>query len=75
MREYLARYVVTVDVDDLDVLALWAAHTYVVNETYATPRLLLDDVLEASGQVVCGSGADGCGVAPWVAGSPARGGH
>ena len=50
VREWLARYLLTVNDSDLDLLALWAAHTHVVNETYTTPRLLLDSPVPGSGK-------------------------
>lgn len=50
LREHLARYVCTVTEGDLDLLALWIAHTYLVLETYTTPRLLLDSPMPGSGK-------------------------
>ncbi len=35
---------------DLDLLTLWAAHTYLVMETYTTPRLVIDSPVPASGK-------------------------
>ncbi|WP_312347345.1 DUF3631 domain-containing protein [Actinomyces sp.] len=35
---------------DLDLLTLWAAHTYVAAETYSTPRLILDSSMPGSGK-------------------------
>lgn len=50
LRDHLARYVCTVTEGDLDLLALWVAHTYLVMETYTTPRLLLDSPMPGSGK-------------------------
>lgn len=50
LRDHLARYVCTVTEGDLDLLALWIVHTYLVNETYTTPRLLLDSPMPGSGK-------------------------
>lgn len=50
VREWLGRYLRTVHASDLDLLALWAAHTHVVDETYTTPRLLLDSPVPGSGK-------------------------
>lgn len=53
VREWLGRYVITVQDSDLDLLALWAAHTHVVQETYTTPRLLIDSPVPGSGKTTC----------------------
>lgn len=50
VRDWLARYICVVDDLDLDVLALWAAHTHVAFETYTTPRLMLDSTMPGSGK-------------------------
>lgn len=42
VRDWLARFVVTLLPSDLDVLALWAAHTHLAVECFTTPRLLVD---------------------------------
>lgn len=49
-RDWLARFVCTVDDADLDLLALWAAHTHLAVETYTTPRLMLDSPVPGSGK-------------------------
>lgn len=36
--------------DDLDLLALWSAHTHLAIETYTTPRLVLDSPVPGSGK-------------------------
>ena len=50
LREHLDRYVCTVTEGDLDLLALWIAHTHVVAECYTTPRLLIDSPMPGSGK-------------------------
>ncbi len=49
-RQWLARFICTMDDDDLDVLALWTVHTHLCHETYTTPRLLLDSPVPGSGK-------------------------
>jgi len=50
VRDHLARYVSTMRDSDLDLLALWAAHTHLVMETYTTPRLMIDSPVPGSGK-------------------------
>lgn len=50
VRAWLARFVSVPDELDLDLLALWAAHTHVALETYSTPRLVLDSTMPGSGK-------------------------
>lgn len=50
VRDWLATYVLTMRDDDLDILTLWAAHTYLCEETYSTPRLQLDSPVPGSGK-------------------------
>lgn len=50
VRTWLATYVCTMHEEDLDLLTLWAAHTYLVNETYTTPRLIIDSPVPGSGK-------------------------
>jgi hypothetical protein len=50
VRAWFGRYVSTVHPSDLDLLALWAAHTHLCVETYTTPRLLLDSPVPGSGK-------------------------
>jgi hypothetical protein len=50
VRDWFARFVCTVAESDLDVLALWAAHSYLCAETYTTPRLVLDSPVPESGK-------------------------
>jgi hypothetical protein len=50
VRDHFANYVCTVDASDLDLLALWAAHTHLVIETYTTPRLEINSPVPGSGK-------------------------
>ncbi len=50
VRRWLARFVCTMAERDLDLLALWAAHTHLCMETYTTPRLVLDSPVPGSGK-------------------------
>jgi hypothetical protein len=46
----LERFICTMHDRDLDLLALWAAHTHLVMETYTTPRLVIDSPVPGSGK-------------------------
>ena len=50
VRDWFARYVFVLRDSDLDLLALWAVHTWVCEETYTTPRLLIDSPVPGSGK-------------------------
>jgi hypothetical protein len=50
VRAWLGRYICTLEDTDLDILTLWAAHTWLCNETYISPRLLIDSPMEGSGK-------------------------
>lgn len=50
VRTWLGTYISVADDLDLDLLALWAAHTHVAMETYTTPRLVLDSAMPGSGK-------------------------
>jgi hypothetical protein len=50
VRRWFSRFVCTTDDADLDLLTLWAAHTYVATETYSTPRLILDSSMPGAGK-------------------------
>ena len=50
VREWLSRFVIPLDESDLDILALWAVHTHVCEETYTTPRLIIDSSQPGSGK-------------------------
>ncbi|MEI5004718.1 DUF3631 domain-containing protein [Micrococcus yunnanensis] len=47
---WLARFIRTTTPEDVHLLALWAAHTYVVEQTYTSPRLQIDSVMPGSGK-------------------------
>ncbi|MFN3004589.1 DUF3631 domain-containing protein [Mycolicibacterium wolinskyi] len=49
-REFIGRFIRTVEPADLDLFTLWAAHTHLVNETHTTPRLLVDSPVPGSGK-------------------------
>ncbi|BAK36063.1 hypothetical protein MLP_30490 [Microlunatus phosphovorus NM-1] len=53
VREHLGRYICTVSDDDLDLLALWAAHTHALNSFFTTPRLQIDSPVPGSGKTTC----------------------
>lgn len=42
VRDWLARFICPMYPRDIDLLTLWIAHTHLVNETYTTPRLLIE---------------------------------
>jgi len=50
VRDWFARFVFVLRDSDLDLLALWAIHTWVCEETYTTPRLLIDSPVPGSGK-------------------------
>ena len=50
VRAWFARYVLTVQDHDVDLLTLWAAHTHLCAETFTTPRLLVDSPVHGSGK-------------------------
>jgi hypothetical protein len=50
LRDWLARFICPMYERDLDLLALWTAHTHLVNETYTTPRLLIESPVPESGK-------------------------
>jgi hypothetical protein len=49
-REWFARFIYIVNETDLDVIALWTVHTWLCEETYTTPRLLIDSPVPGSGK-------------------------
>lgn len=53
VRKWLARFILVTDDLDIDLLTLWAAHTYVALETYSTPRLIIDSTMYGSGKTTC----------------------
>lgn len=50
VRQWLARHIGVVRDEDLDILTLWAAHTYYLEVTGTTPRLFLTSPVPASGK-------------------------
>lgn len=50
VRTWFGTYIKVIDESDLDVLALWAIHTWVCEETFTTPRLLIDSPVPGSGK-------------------------
>lgn len=50
VRDWLANYIFVLRESDLDLLALWVIHTWVCEETYTTPRLLIDSPVPGSGK-------------------------
>jgi len=50
VRDHLGTYISTMRDSDLDLLALWSAHTHLVMETYTTPRLMIDSPVPGSGK-------------------------
>ncbi len=50
VRDWLGRFICTMHDRDLDLLALWAAHTHLVMETHTTPRLVIDSPVPGSGK-------------------------
>lgn len=54
VRDWLNRFICTMTESDVDLLALWAAHTHLCEETYTSPRLLIDSPIPGSGKTtVC----------------------
>ena len=50
VRFWLSRFIVVIREPDLDVLALWIIHTWLADETYTSPRLLIDSPVPGSGK-------------------------
>jgi hypothetical protein len=50
VRDWLSRFICPMYPRDLDLLTLWIAHTHLVNETYTTPRLLIESPVPESGK-------------------------
>ncbi len=50
LADWYGRFIAVTDPDDLFILALWTAHTYLVEELYTTPRLLVDSTVFGSGK-------------------------
>ena len=50
VRRWLATYICTMADADLHLLALWAAHTHLLDECYTTPRLQVDSPVPEAGK-------------------------
>ncbi len=50
VRDHLGRYLSPASPADLDVLALWAAHTHLARESYTSPRILVTSPMPGSGK-------------------------
>lgn len=50
VRVWLGRFVCVMNDSDLDLLTLWIAHTHLVEETYTSPRLLIESPVPSSGK-------------------------
>lgn len=47
---WFGRYVLTMQPEDLDLLTVWAAHTWLVDDLFTTPRLQIDSPVPGSGK-------------------------
>lgn len=50
VRYWFSRYIFVMHEKDLDVITLWAIHTWLCEETYTSPRLLIDSPVPGSGK-------------------------
>jgi Protein of unknown function (DUF3631) len=50
LKNWFSRFIAVTDPHDLDILALWTAHTHLVEVLYTTPRLRVDSVVFGSGK-------------------------
>lgn len=50
IRNWYAKYIKFSNDRDLDIISLWTFHTYLCNELYYTPRLLIDSPMPGSGK-------------------------
>lgn len=50
LDQWLDRFILTTTPEDIHLIALWAAHTYAVEKTYTSPRLLIDSVMPGAGK-------------------------
>jgi hypothetical protein len=50
VRSWYERFIAVGDESDLDIMALWTVHTWLCEETYTTPRLLIDSAVPGSGK-------------------------
>lgn len=47
---WLERFIIVADQRDLELIALWAAHTHAADVFYTTPRLIIDSAMPGSGK-------------------------
>lgn len=50
IRAWYAKYIKFANDRDLDVISIWTFHTYICDELYYTPRLLIDSPIPGSGK-------------------------
>jgi hypothetical protein len=50
LRRWYGTYIKFSNDDDVDILSLWTVHTYLCDELYYTPRLLIDSPMPGSGK-------------------------
>jgi len=50
VTKWFGRFIAVTNPDDLYLFGLWPVHTYLVNELYTTPRLLIDSIMPSSGK-------------------------
>lgn len=50
VHAWFGRFVIFANADDQKLLSVWAAHTYLCEELYSTPRLLIDSITYGSGK-------------------------
>lgn len=50
LRAWWSRFIVTTSDDDLDVLTVWTAHTWLTDVNWTTPRLVITAALPGSGK-------------------------
>lgn len=48
--EWLSRFIVVAEPQDINLLALWAAHTHLGEKIWLTPRLIIDSAMPGSGK-------------------------
>lgn len=48
--QWFHRFISPMRTEDLYILVLWAAHTHLVEQTYTTPRLIIDSPVPGSGK-------------------------
>jgi len=50
LRDWFKRFVIFQNERDLDILPLWVMHTWIAEELYSSPRLLIDSPMPGSGK-------------------------